>query len=262
MNTIGTRTRESLVAAALNAHDRSSFDSLLLNLVSEINADAALIGVLTDDTASSVQTLSFLKDRSFGKNFEYSLENTPCATVISGRPCFYPTGLRRRFPNDRMIKEAKFDAYVGIPIASPDTGPVGILLALKYTPYEDEHRVLNAINLFGMRARNEFERLQNEALGLSKEDRSTVNNALEYQRFRDVAHLSADWIWETDRELRFTYFSEGFYNIFGWPEGAGKGLTGKEIEAKGLWHASAEQAERLQQLMSAHSYFKNEECVF
>ena len=27
------------------------------------------------------------------------------------------------------------------------------------------------------------------------------------QRFRDIAEISADWIWETDREHRFTYFS-------------------------------------------------------
>jgi hypothetical protein len=194
MNTFGNRTRENLVPAALNAHDRTCFESLLYNLAGEINADAAVIGVLSDDEASRVQTLSFLKDHEFNRNFEYSLENTPCAKVISGQPCCYPTGIQARFPEDRMLCEEGFDGYVGIPLASPDTGTFGILLALKYAPFEDETRILNAINLFAMRARNEFDRLQNEAVGLFAADHSTVNSALDYQRFRDVAHLCADWI--------------------------------------------------------------------
>ncbi|MEK9678547.1 MAG: hypothetical protein VW169_09180 [Rhodospirillaceae bacterium] len=57
-----------------------------------------------------------------------------------------------------MLCEEGFDGYAGIPLASPDTCPLGILLALKYAPFEDETRILNAINLFAMRARNEFDR--------------------------------------------------------------------------------------------------------
>ncbi|MEK9678548.1 MAG: hypothetical protein VW169_09185 [Rhodospirillaceae bacterium] len=69
INTFGNRTRENLVVAALNAHDRTCFESLLSNLAGEINADAAVIGVLSDDEASRVQTLSFLRDHEFNRNF-------------------------------------------------------------------------------------------------------------------------------------------------------------------------------------------------
>jgi len=262
MDTIEYNTRENLIAAALQAQNHAGFESLLSNLASEINADAAVIGVLSDDTKNHVQTLSFLKDHQFNQNFEYSLENTPCAKVISGQPCFYPTGIQARFPDDRMLCEAGFDGYVGIPLTSPDTGPFGILLALRYTPFEDEPRVLNAIHLFAMRARNEFERLQNDAIGRSAVDPLPLNNTIENQRFQDVLHLSSDWIWETDKDLRFSYFSEGFYKTFGWSEGAGMGLSGKEIEERGLWEVRPRQSERMRQLMTAHSYFRNEECVF
>ena len=34
-------------------------------------------------------------------------------------------------------------------------------------------------------------------------------------RFRDVAEASSDWIWETDRELRFTYLSARFCEVTG-----------------------------------------------
>src|SRR6185436_19047052 len=34
-------------------------------------------------------------------------------------------------------------------------------------------------------------------------------------RFRDVAEASSDWIWETDTDLRFTYFSSRFGDVTG-----------------------------------------------
>jgi len=35
------------------------------------------------------------------------------------------------------------------------------------------------------------------------------------ERFRDIADSSSDWIWETDAQLRFTYFSERAVELFG-----------------------------------------------
>lgn len=35
------------------------------------------------------------------------------------------------------------------------------------------------------------------------------------QRFRDFAQASADWLWETDENLRFTYLSEGIREVIG-----------------------------------------------
>ncbi len=37
---------------------------------------------------------------------------------------------------------------------------------------------------------------------------------LSEQRFRDVAESAGDWIWEMDADLRFTYLSKRFYEIF------------------------------------------------
>lgn len=49
------------------------------------------------------------------------------------------------------------------------------------------------------------------------------------QRFRDFAEIGADWFWETDSELRFTYFSERFSEIVGVPHSAFLGLTRREV---------------------------------
>ena len=46
-------------------------------------------------------------------------------------------------------------------------------------------------------------------------------------RFRDVAEASSDWIWETDRELRFTYLSARFCEVTGV---AAASLLGKTLD--------------------------------
>lgn len=47
-------------------------------------------------------------------------------------------------------------------------------------------------------------------------ERQMAEQALEEseKRFRDFAESAGDWLWEMDRELRFSYISEGFFRIF------------------------------------------------
>lgn len=35
------------------------------------------------------------------------------------------------------------------------------------------------------------------------------------RRFKDIAEISSDWFWETDADLRFSWFSERFYDVTG-----------------------------------------------
>ncbi len=52
------------------------------------------------------------------------------------------------------------------------------------------------------------------------------------QRFKDIAEVSSDWIWECDDELRFTYFSERFFEITGVPTADLLGKTRTEVGRK------------------------------
>jgi diguanylate cyclase (GGDEF)-like protein/PAS domain S-box-containing protein len=49
------------------------------------------------------------------------------------------------------------------------------------------------------------------------------------QRFRDIAEVAGDWIWEMDAELRFTYLSERFFEHFGLAPDAIIGKTRQEF---------------------------------
>lgn len=53
------------------------------------------------------------------------------------------------------------------------------------------------------------------------------------ERFRDIADSSSDWIWETDAELRFTYFSERAVELFGRSLDSLIGKTREELVIEG-----------------------------
>jgi PAS domain S-box-containing protein len=66
-------------------------------------------------------------------------------------------------------------------------------------------------------------------------------------RFRSVAEMSSDWIWETDAEHRFTYLSDGFERATGFPAAAALGRRRWDVPALNLAAADwARHRERLE----------------
>jgi PAS domain S-box-containing protein len=55
-----------------------------------------------------------------------------------------------------------------------------------------------------------------------------------HQRFRDVAEVAGDWIWEMDSELRFKFLSERFFQIFTLPREAIIGKTRHEFAGRAM----------------------------
>ncbi|NQW08628.1 MAG: PAS-domain containing protein [Alphaproteobacteria bacterium] len=49
------------------------------------------------------------------------------------------------------------------------------------------------------------------------------------QRFRDIAEVAGDWIWETDEQQRFSYFSPRLEQVLGIPTTALLGKTRQEV---------------------------------
>lgn len=52
------------------------------------------------------------------------------------------------------------------------------------------------------------------------------------QRFKDIAEASSDWIWETGPDYRFTYISERFTDITGFPTSHFIGKTRWEVQGR------------------------------
>ena len=81
-------------------------------------------------------------------------------------------------------------------------------------------------------------------------------NALENseQRFRDMAEISADWFWEMDSDLRFTFLSERFEEVTGFSRKIFIGRTRTEAAGINDFEASPEWRKHLADLQEHRSF--------
>ncbi len=79
--------------------------------------------------------------------------------------CFYPEGVRARFPADAMLGTMEAQSYAGVPLFASDGRPIGIVAALGVRPMSpaDADRVLSLLRVLSARAAAEIERGEVEA---------------------------------------------------------------------------------------------------
>jgi len=70
-----------------------------------------------------------------------------------------------------------------------------------------------------------------DGISLDISDRKRAETAIRVseQRFRDIADVASDWIWETDEDLRFSYLSDRWSEITGLEPGCILGKTRREL---------------------------------
>jgi diguanylate cyclase (GGDEF)-like protein/PAS domain S-box-containing protein len=92
----------------------------------------------------------------------------------------------------------------------------------------------------------------------------SAQQALEHseERFRDFAESATDWCWEMDENLRFTYMSDSFTRLSGWPAKDVIGLTRSEFFEKytDLKHKTKDEKKRWykhSKLLLSHKAFSN-----
>ena len=94
-----------------------------------------------------------------------------------------------------------------------------------------------------IRAKMESERLSYQLQAEMREhERAKEKQREQKKRFRDFAEASSDWLWETDADLRYTWFSENVEKVTGipreWHYGKNRNdLIQNEQKNTPAWHA-------------------------
>jgi PAS domain S-box-containing protein len=131
-----------------------------------------------DTDRQEVRTLAFWQGVAQGENFEYSIQDTPCETVLNGDLCFCPTNLLTLFPKilDKMAIAAV--SYLGVPLTHSSGKILGHLAVLDVKPMEPDPSRELILKIFAARTGAELERKQVEAsLLLAKDAAETANRA-------------------------------------------------------------------------------------
>ena len=199
------RTLQNLIASTSSFGGDDFFNALVQSLAQSLGIDTALVTTWSKKSDSILQSLAFWHNDALQPNFEYSIIDTPCETVIRDqKTVFYPENVDQVFPLDEFFKIHNTNSYYGAPMRSSGGDVRGHLCVMDTRPMRNRQRIETAFSLFGARMTLEIERMEAES---------------ESAKFVALAQNSSDFIAITSAERKLLFLNQ-----------AGRDLVGLENE--------------------------------
>ncbi len=172
------RILRNIAVGVSAATGEAFFKSLALYLAEMLQVDYALIGELVEGNESQIQTRAIAAHGKIQDNIVYNLKGTPCEKVVGREPCYFPSNICQRFPEDKVLIEMGVESYLGMPLFDSKMNPLGLIAILNREPLSNEDMAKSMLQIFAIRASAELERLQAEkALHEAKEAAEAANQA-------------------------------------------------------------------------------------
>jgi PAS domain S-box-containing protein len=169
---------DALRAAAMavsNVEGDTVFRDLARQLAVTLGVDICFIARFVDGDASRMHTLACWMDGKFVRDYEYSLEGTPCESVVGRRFLFYPRGVREQFGGGGL--EQGVESYAAFPLFDTQGRSLGLVALVDRKPMTDAGLVESVLKIFAARAAAEIERKDREAeLRASEEQYRAIFN--------------------------------------------------------------------------------------
>jgi len=194
---------KALLATTALAGGNELFQIIVRRLAEVLRIEFAFIGVLEDDTRSSIRTLAIWHDGHPVADRSYPLCGSPCASVLGNTMRVYPRGVGELYPNDERLRALDAEAYVGLPLWDAEGKPLGLLGIISIEPFEPDTAQIDMLRILAARTGAEIDRLRaTRALQESEE------------RFRELAEQTRDVLWVADLTgRRLAYLSPSFARV-------------------------------------------------
>jgi two-component system CheB/CheR fusion protein len=119
-----------------NCTGEAYFRGLVRGLADVLSVRWVYVSRLHPHKPRHVQVVAGWADGRPADTIEYDLAHTPCAEVLTGATCFYPSGVAGRFPLDLMLAELGVDSYAGTPLRGADGQAHGLLTIMHDRPID------------------------------------------------------------------------------------------------------------------------------
>jgi two-component system CheB/CheR fusion protein len=180
-----------------NCTGEAYFCGLARGLAEVLSVRWVYISKLHPHKPRHVQVVACWADGAPAANIEYDLADTPCAEVLTGATCFYPTAVASRFPGDRMLADLGVDSYAGIPLRGADGQAQGLLVVMHDRPIDaSRQHPCTILGLVAGRAAAELERSRVEAQLRQSEE-----------QIRFLSESTPALLWRATTDGRLDYLS-------------------------------------------------------
>ena len=223
---------QSIVAGTAAVTGEEFFPALVQNLAMTLGVRHVIVAEAVSHQSSVLKTLAFWEGDGVANNFEYSVVNNPCESVVKqGKLCFYPDKVQELFPSSTALKAMKAGCYLGAPLLDGEQQVIGVLCIISDLPLVNEENAKAIVKVFAARAAAELQR-QRAKSALSRAYESLeirVNEATEGLRHRTTAlkasqdflagvlNAVTDPIFVKDRQHRWTMLNDAFCQMIGYP---------------------------------------------
>ncbi len=178
------------------------FEQLVRSMTEVLEADAGYVVRLDSADPGLARSIMSMRAGAIEPNFEYRLDDTPCADLLDHGHCTVADHVAEAYPNDPMLRDLQAQAYVGRRLDNSRGEPIGLLYVLYIGPLEQAGFVSSTLQIFAARAAAELERLDADAR--IREQASLLDQAHD----AIVVHALPDH--------RIEYWNQGAQRLYGW----------------------------------------------
>jgi PAS domain S-box-containing protein len=181
------------------------FRSLVTYLARALDVEYAFLAQFAGEKNDVLQTLAISAHHEITENEVCRVAETASGKALQGQRCYYPSGVRQRFPQDPLLRKWEIESFIGSPLFNSLGQPVGIIAAMDSKSFRNIRLTESILGVFAVRASAELGRKRMEdALRDSEE------------RYRTIAESTYDLICETSITGSFLYLSPNFKDVLGY----------------------------------------------
>lgn len=141
--------------------NQNFFGNLAQYLAETLQMDYICIDTLHDDLLKA-KTLAIYYDAKFEEDVEYTLEDTPCASVVGKNICCFTEGVRHLFPHDLILQNMLAESYLGCTLWGSTGKPVGLIACISRKQLTDPRLLVKVLEMVSTKAAGEIERMKTE----------------------------------------------------------------------------------------------------
>lgn len=150
-----------LIKSLKSSYGHDYLNTLTLQMSKITGADYTYIAMVNLEKMTA-KTTSLAVKGQLVENFEYSLNNTPCAVLTYDNVCIYPKNICNAFPQDQLLVDMNIEGYVGVSLLNSKGNVIGIIVALHESEIKDPDNVKAIFELLSGRIAAEIERGEQE----------------------------------------------------------------------------------------------------